>query len=303
MASKYSYAFRPKKQIQRLLIVDACQRLRSIAPLENFEYVGMGGFEFVDFDLFHRRLGITSMVSYEKDANPERYEFNVPFAEIEVKFGPASAYLPFIDKSTLRIVWLDYLQRLDSEVIQDVGTAASRLAPGSVLLVTVNAMPAKPANARRAQLVIDVGDERIPNGVDDNTLAKWGLADVQRRIMLRTIADSLEARGDGAVFEQIFHFRYADGAQMLTLGGIVVTPGLRQAFESARFGEFTRVVSRDETPVEISVPPLTTKEALHLNRQLPIAVGGSLQCPGLDQDELVAYARYYRWYPPIPAAL
>jgi SAM-dependent methyltransferase len=302
VATKYTYSFRPRKQIQRLLIADVCQRLRAIAPLGSYEYIGFGGFEFIDFDIFRRRLGIHSMVSYEKDAAADRYEFNVPFADITLKFGAAALHLPFIDKAQLRIVWLDYTQRLDDEVIQDLATAASRLAPGSVLIASVNAVPGRPADTRRDQLVEDVGEERIPNGVTSDTLAKWGLAEIQRRIMLRVIADSLEARGEGAVFEQIFHFRYADGAQMLTVGGVIVTPGVRRAFESARFDEFEHV-RRDEDAAEITAPPLTAKEALHLNRQLPLPVGVMLECPGLDKDDLEGYGRFYRWYPRIPAAL
>lgn len=302
MAAKYTYAFRPRKQIQRLLIVDACQRLRTIAPLETYQYVGFGGFEFVDFDLFRRRLGIGRMVSYEKDADESRYEFNRPFADIELKFGSASQHLAFLDRATLRIVWLDYLQTLDHEVLQDVAAASARLAPGSLLIVTVNAMPARPADRRRAQLAESVGEERVPNGVEDASLAKWGLADVQRRILAATAEEALDGRGDGAQFEQLFNFRYADGAQMLTVGGIIVTPGIRQAFEACKF-EQLKQVSRDHNAVLISAPALTAKEALHLNRQLPLDAGAILDCPGLDPDDVEGYERFYRWYPPIPAAI
>lgn len=302
MATKYSYAFRPRKQIQRLLVVDACQLLRTVAPLENYEYVGFGGFEFVDFDLFRRRLGIIRMVSYEIDPEPDRFEFNQPFAGIELKFGPASQYLPFLDKATLRIVWLDYQQRLNAEALQDVSAAASRLSAGSLLLVSVNAMPGRPADARRTQLVRDVGEERIPNGVEDGTLGKWGLAAVQRRILVETINGALAARGEGAVFEQLFNFRYADGAQMLTVGGMVVTPGIRQIFEAAQFDRLDQV-SRDAGSILISAPALTTKEALHLNRQLPLPAGEMLECPGLYAEDKEGYERFYRWYPPVPASI
>jgi hypothetical protein len=302
MTARYSYAFRPRKQIQRLLIVDACQRLRAIAPLEKYEYVGFGGFEFVDFDLFRRRLGIQKMVSYEKDSDQDRYEFNRPFADLELKFGPASLHLPFLDKSTLRIVWLDYLQSLDTEAIQDATTAASRLAAGSMLIVTVNAMPAKPATNRRAHLTECVGDERVPNDVDDAALAKWGLAGVQRRILLGALEDALSARDDGAQFVQLFNFRYADRAQMQTLGGVILTPAVRQAFEGGKFDELEHVTD-DETAVHIAAPALTAKEALHLNCQLPVSAGGTLECPGLNTEDKEGYEKYYRWYPPIPAAI
>lgn len=301
MPAKYSYAFRPRKQIQRLLFVDACQRLRAIAPIDTFEYVGFGGYEFVDFDLVRRRLGIRRMISYEKDEMPGRYEFNRPFADVELRFGSASQHLPFLDQATLRIVWLDYLQRLNHEVLQDAATACARLAAGSVLAVSVNAMPGKPANARRAQLALDVGEDRIPNGVDDASLARWGLASVQRQILEAAMVDALQRRGDGAVFEQILHFRYADGAQMLTVGGMIVTPGMRTAFEACRFEQLDHV-SRDETAVHISAPALTAREAQYLNRQLPRGQD-ALECPGLDVEDIEGYERFYRWYPPIPAAI
>jgi hypothetical protein len=302
MATKYSYAFRPRKQIQRLLIVDACQRLQAIAPLEEYEYIGFGGFEFVDFDLFRRRLGISKMVSWEKNHDPSRYEFNRPFADIKLQFGPASQHLPFLDKATLRIVWLDYTQGLDDEVLQDVSTASARLAPGSLLIVTVNAVPAKPSERRRQQLAESVGEDRIPNGVDNASLARWGLADTQRAILSTTITNTLDGRGDGALFRQVFNFRYADGAQMLTMGGIILTPALIQAFGVCKFEQLAHV-SFDERPVIISAPALTAKEALHINRQLPLAETDTLECPGLDSDDMDGYQRFYRWYPPIPAAI
>jgi hypothetical protein len=302
MGAKYSYAFRPRKQIQRLLIADACSRLRAIAPLDQYEYIGFGGFEFIDFDLMRRRVGISRMVSYEKDSDQARYRFNTPFADIEIKFGPASQHLPFLDRATLRIVWLDYVQTLDAEVIQDVMTAADRLAAGSLLLVTVNAHPATPATNRRSQLVTDVGEERVPNGVDDRVLAKWGLANVQRGILLSALSESLAARGDGAEFEQLFHFLYADRAQMLTLGGLIITPAAREAFNAGRFHELDQV-SRDEVGVMIAAPSLTARETLHLNAQLPLAPGGALDAPGLSADEKEHYRRFYRWYPPVPSPI
>lgn len=302
MAAKYSYAFRPRKQIQRVLVVDACQRLQSIASPVDYEYIGFGGFEFIDFDLFHRRLGLQRLVSYEKDPDPERYEFNRPFACIEMESGPASQYLPFLDKETLRIVWLDYTSRLNADVLQDAAAAASRLRQGSVLLLSVNAVPAKLYGSRRAQLADDVGEDQVPNGVDDESLAKWGLADVQRRILLGAIDEALAARPERAVFEPLFYFRYADGAQMLTVGGIVVGPDVREAFEDARFEELDQV-SRDSTAIDISVPALTAKEALYMNRQLPVLPGAALECPGIEEHDVEAYRQFYRWYPPIPAPI
>lgn len=300
--ARHSYAFRPAKHIQRLMIVDACRRLRAISLLQNYEYVGFGGFEFVDFDLIRRSLGIDQMISYEKDSAQERYSFNQPFGGVTIKFGPASSHLPFLDRATLRIVWLDYLQKLDAEVLQDIETAAELLAPGSVLIVTVNAMPARPAERRREELAECVGEERIPVGVDDGSLAQWGLAQVQRRIARSAIDNALGRRGDASTFEQLFHFHYADGAQMLTYGGVVLIPAAQEAFAAAKFNELEQV-STDEVARRIVVPSLTAREAIHLNRQLPTDDPAALDAPGLTESEKGAYAELYRWYPPVPTPI
>ena len=52
------YEFRPAKAAQRQMIVDACRRLTAITSLDEYQYVGFGGLEFIDFVEFHRGLGI-----------------------------------------------------------------------------------------------------------------------------------------------------------------------------------------------------------------------------------------------------
>jgi hypothetical protein len=285
------------------MIIDACRRLRAFGPLSRYEYVGFGGFEFVDFDLVRRALGVERMVSYEKDSSAlERYEFNRPFGEIQLKFGAASTYLPFLDRVTMRIVWLDYLQSLDNEVLQDLETSAELLAPGSLLICTVNATPAKPADERRNSLASLVGEDRIPLGVTDDSLGQWGLAAVQRRIVVTAVNEALARRGDGSFFEQLFFFNYADGAQMLTWGGMILLPALSETFETARFDELDQV-RRGTEACQVLVPALTVKEALHLNAQLPAGDGVALDAPGLLDQEKLAYAKAYRWYPPVPAPI
>ena len=51
------YEFRPAKAAQRRMIVDACRRLTAISALDQYQYVGFGGLEFIDFIEFHRGLG------------------------------------------------------------------------------------------------------------------------------------------------------------------------------------------------------------------------------------------------------
>jgi len=281
------------------MIVDACRRIAFLANLSDYEYVGFGGFEFVDFELSHRELGIGSMVSIEHNiVNKERYQFNRPFGQIDMRFGRASDVLPtLLDDARPRIVWLDYTSRLNLDVLQDVGTCIRRLTPGSIILITVNAHPPTPANTRRENLVADVTNERIPAGVTDESLARWGWAAVQYAILLAEVDWQLRLRTDGTVFEQLFHFRYNDDAYMLTWGGIVSPEGDRAKWRYI-FDSLDQIRA-GEDPLLIEVPVLTAKEVMYLNAQLP-EVASALKEYGIPDRDRDAYLTLYRWYPPIP---
>jgi hypothetical protein len=300
--TQFQYAVRPAKYILRRMIVDACRRMGGPAPLRDYEYVGFGGFEFVDFDLVHRELGIRRMVSIEYDSSAaDRYLFNRPFSEIDVRFDRASAVLPdLLDDVRPRIVWLDYESRLNHEVLQDVATCLRRLRTGSALVVTVNAHPPTPRTERRMSLVEEVGEERIPPGIDDAALAKWGLANVQYRILTAEVPIWLGRRMETAEFLQLFHFRYQDGARMLAWGGVLVTADEAEQWRAAFAGlEQTRST---EEALAIEVPALTAKEAIHLNEQLP-AQAAQLDAGGIPDADWRAYAQLYRWYPPVPTPI
>lgn len=305
MPQRLSYARRPAKYIQRRMVVDALRRLRVFSELSKYEYVGFGGMEFVDFELVHRELGIRRMTSIEENiGNADRYGFNVPFAEVSIEFDRASAVLPtLLDDPVLRVVWLDYECELNLEILQDVGTAMRKLVPASVLIVSVNAQGPRLASDRLARFSANVEPERIPPGTDDATLAKWGWADASHSVLSAESSAEVARRYDGAEFEQLFHFNYADGARMLTWGGVLLGPGNRPAYEGAAFGELQQVRQAGDPPYEIAPPVLTMREALHLNAQLPIENPSAIKAKGISSRDLESYAKLYRWYPPVPAAM
>ncbi len=300
-----SYARRPAKHIQRRMVVDALRSMRSFSPLPEYQYVGFGGMEFVDFELVHRELGIGNMVSIELDSRAAaRYQFNAPFAGVKLLFDRASSVLPtLLDDPVLRIVWLDYECSLNLEVLQDLGTVLRKLLPGSALLISVNAQCPSPAAERLERFTADVGADRVPSGSTNATLGKWGWAEASYEVLVADAQTAIARRNDGCAFEQIFHFRYADGARMLTWGGIVVGPGNRPAFAGADFAALTQVRTAQDPPYEIEPPLLTMREALLLNAQLPDANLGNLNANGIPVKDLFSYADLYRWYPPVPASM
>lgn len=292
------YLTRPAKAIQRRMIVDACRRLGPFGAPADYEYIGFGALEFVDFHLMRRGVGVMRMTSIEHDVvRSDRYEFNRPYGDVDVLIGSAGDRLSDVDWSGLRIVWLDYESGLEEDVLGDVAQISQRLQPGSVLIVSVNAEPARPMDQRRKKLAEEVGEWRLPEGTTDESLAKWGWADAQRQILADALTSDLAGRGDGSRLRQLFDFRYADGARMQTYGGVVLIPALERAADSCRFEDLDFVRSEGQLPVVIEVPVLTAKERHHLDRQFPIADGAVPELPGLDPSQAQQYADYYRWYP------
>jgi hypothetical protein len=310
--ARFQYAFRPGKHIERRMMVDACRRIEALADLANYEYVGFGGFEFVDFELIHRELGLRRLVSIEEDApGAPRYEFNRPFADITIHFDRASAVLPdLLDDDSQRIVWLDYTSRLNHEVLQDVNTCLRKLQSGSILIVTVNVHPPtmptpRPGDdeglhPRLQKLIEDVGEERVSGEITGDSLAKWGWAAAAYRILADEVPDALRRRASATSWLQLFHYRYRDNAYMLTWGGVVVDEADANDW-LARFATVQQCRTGEEALL-IAVPAVTAKEAIHMNAQLPESTG-SLEAKGIPAEDLEAYEQLYRWYPPVPAPI
>jgi hypothetical protein len=85
---RINYGLRPAKHIERKMMVEAFRRLEPVASLKSYRYVGFGSPYFPDFSLIHRSLGISTMVSIERELSSERRMcFNRPFKCISIEMG------------------------------------------------------------------------------------------------------------------------------------------------------------------------------------------------------------------------
>jgi hypothetical protein len=277
------------------MVVEMLLRLGPIADPSSYQYVGFGALEFVDFELIHRRLGITKMVSIEgKEGQIARCKANRPYNGIEILAGKSSDQLATIDWTRLSIVWLDYTTGINADLIADVEFLCRELLPGSVLITTINAHPDKELGKRRAQLVGAVGEERIPEKVNDNTLGGWGLATAQREILTAVAMAALSGRADGADWNQVLNIQYRDSARMQLLAGVIGAPALARTIEACTFGDLEFVRGTGDA-LTIDVPYLTPKEQRALNEQLPRGYRKRLSLPGVAKSEIDAYVAVYRW--------
>lgn len=310
---KFDYALRPAKSIERRMLADTFAHLSAIQPISDYSYIGFGSVSFLDFSLFHRRLGTTKMISIEKhedSSSVQRFGFNKPIAGIDIRWGHSNSVLPKLDwKRRRAIVWLDYDTALDGAVFEDIQTVCSRIRSGSVFLLTVDARQLK---LNRDLADIDekrfdwlkqrVGGHRIPEGVTGGDLVEWKLATVYRQMIHDEIMEVLANRNAGkqarwqVEYQQLFNFHYADGAKMLTVGGILFHRDDKRRVA----GLFDRLpfICSDETPYLIDVPTITRKEARHMEHLVLPSSRSSPKEPSWIPEKLrSAYAKTYRWFP------
>ena len=135
-----NYSLRPAKNIERKMFCEAFRRLVELGKLESYRYIGFGSTFFADFSLFHKSLGIGNSISMEKDTiNEKRFQFNKPYNCITLMFGKSNDLLPTLSWDVKTIIWLDYDNELNESVLTDVAFVSTHAAPGSILIVTVDA--------------------------------------------------------------------------------------------------------------------------------------------------------------------
>ena len=318
---KINYALRPAKAIERRMLCDVFSRLYPFQSVHSFGYVGFGSVYFSDFYLLHRFLGITKLVSIERDVdNAQRFRNNIPFGCIELRFCHSSVALPELDWTQRQIVWLDYDNGLELDVLADIATVVSKAVSGSFMVVSVNAHPVnEPAmeqrNAieRRNELPFSLPDyrleqlknalaEKVPRTVEGRQLNGEGLANVLRQIILNEIESALAIRNailpaeEKYSFRQIVHFHYRDGARMLTVGGILYQLKDLDTLNSCCFDELP-FVRQEDSAFGIVVPCLTPNELRYLNATLPVAGGAELEARGIPISDIEHYKNLYRYFP------
>lgn len=286
------YAHRPSKDVTRQIFVDCLYRVVAQPGAPAFQYVGFGALEFIDFDMVHRVLGIDRLTSIEKAQDLERYRYNKPFRCISLEQGDAKDALTRIDWSGLSIVWLDYECTLNQDVLSTLEYLCSKLTPGSVLAVTLNAHPG-PLEGRLDRFEANVSTTRVPNGIDDDRLGDWGWAAAQQQIAYALIRNRLKKRPDQAAWWQMLNIHYQDNARMQLFAGIVSTHALRPQLESLRL-DLRSYYRPYQESLLVKVPYLTNRERSALEQKLPFR-GRRPQLPGVTAEDIKQYADYYRW--------
>jgi hypothetical protein len=298
---KVPYGTRTAKHVERKMLAEAMARLDALRPLEEWRYVGLGSLWFTDFALFHRRLGLRMLHSIEDeqdDGLQARFRGNAPFAT-QMHFGQTTSELPKVPWDRPAVVWLDYDDKFRSWMFEDVDHVVSACQDPTLLLFTFNVSPG-PDEGRRADFVERLGSEdRLPrwakrdSDLGPDLRGRRGMANAVREVMTDQVEAALLDRGGTAMrYEQVFHFRYADGAQMATVGGLLSSAGGAAChFDNLPF------YRPDATPFHIQPPVVTLREGLALEALLPDTALDPAHLPGLTKAEVASFRELYRYLP------
>jgi hypothetical protein len=326
-----NYALRPAKNIERKMLIEAFRRLSFIDDLTTYRYIGFGSTYFSDFELIHKELNITNLISIEADkGSAPRFEFNRPYSCVDIRFDFSYNILPTLNYDTKDIIWLDYDKSLKKYMLDDIDTIISNVQMGSMFLISLNVEnpklllcdddisdPKKRKNKTKIKLeeineslegYLNISEEMSPLNIDNSIFKDWNFAKRCTQIINDQINKSVQNRESrekkGITYQQLFNFHYADGSKMLTIGGIIYDSSLENDITNCKFDSlgFTR---KDNIALEINVPNLTFREIKYLNKYIsidditkfPKDVSGKRIDTIVPSTEIKMYHEVYRYFP------
>jgi hypothetical protein len=281
------------------MLLDGFQGLtRCGFDLASYSYVGFGSIFFYDYVFFYKYLGFRRLVSIEHATDiTNRVLFNKPFDNVEVEIGDAATYLSSFSQDELAVAWLDFDDWASDELLSAVEIAAHRLAPGSIVLCTLDAeIPKGSATPRSIREFFSARCQSYFAYEWKNKDFKASLVALRTRDLIVAAFDRGLATRVGVFLEPLFSFTYADGHLMYTFGGM-----LAREQESRSLRSLPRVApdywrrTAKQSPFDIRVPVLTRRERLLLDQRLP----GSPSVTELEinEEDLRDYAEVFRYMP------
>ncbi len=305
------YPVRPSKQVERKLFVEVFQRLADHGiSVRDATYIGLGSVFYVDFLLFHKYLYVDHMVCSENSGDDNRMKFNLPYKFIDLRLSDVSALIPEIEEGRRYLIWLDFDQPLGRPMLDTIGGFVRRLSSGSIFIVTIDAQHRVDEEVMLEEdFTLQEYEDHVCHEMNRELGRYIGKCVVRSdlsqnelpRVLVRAIEGKVKevfSRRSGMDFLRLFNFKYADGAQMLTYGGIVCNLSLRTELSKVDWTSWDGVETGRE-PRSLTVPPLTHKEKQWLDshmkkkdrkvsRHMPFELKDSARD---------AYLRYYRHYP------
>jgi len=300
-----NYSLRPNKAIQRAIAFECATQAIQRCEIGPLVYVGLGSIWFGDFHSAHKHLNIKKLVSIEADEiGYKRAVFNRPFKCVDVREGLTTDVLPELSREALYsgqpwFSWLDYDYEANESVLEDLTQAPEIFPRSSLFFITVNSLPRKYGTpAQRVDRLKDLFGDVVPDDLGREDVKDTNFIYTLGGLIHSYIRSRSVSCGRPGKYVPICTLPYRDGAPMLTVGGVFAKPGMTAALRE--------ILADEEWPgfpdVQIATPPLTIKESVTLQAQLPRKrplTRASLRRLGFDlaDEQIASFEKFYRYYP------
>lgn len=305
---KINYQIRPSKSIERKMLCEIIKDIQIILGNREFRYIGMGAKYFSDFLLIHNEFNIKEMISIEAEEQyTDRYEFNKPLKNIEMKYGMSNQILPQLEgfDQKLNVVWLDYDDAFSQEMLADVETLSRKIGIGSMFYISCNAsVGGSEKGAKQAAFQEHVGDFYLED-TDKNLFTNKKIPLVIKKHFDHIITKGIYTRNKledtELEYKQLVFLIYSDGAPMVTIGGIIVDHNLKEKLKQYKlFDKYPFIVNDDEY-FKIEIPKLTYKEIQLILKNIPLTLDEyneiSSELYHISFTEIDQFQKIYRYYP------
>lgn len=271
-----AYHLRANKAVDRLTLIDAMKRISALdANIGEYTYYGFGGPYLEDFRLMYEFYPEIRMISIEdNDEIYKRQRFHAPChsSQLRLKKIEFKAFLDEYDGSDEKtIFWLDYLD-LKYARFEEFMELLPKVSNGSIIKITLRCEPQdyirndEKGPDKSIEFQNQFSDV-LPHPDAKPAATFEDMANLLQN-MIRIAAQKSLSSAMPSQFLPISSFRYADGAGMFSLTGMVWA---RKDVGKVRraFGDWHLRNLNWGMPRLIDVPTLSTKERLHLQRKLP----------------------------------
>jgi len=259
-----NYMLRPKKQIERKIIIEILQELKKEIQLSEYLYIGFGSIYYYDFILFHKMLKMNNLFSIDDKSTKKRFTFNRPYDFISFENKVSTNFLSEYDWKQNTVLWLDYEGKLKDIVLSDLKIITKNCNKKDVLIITLNAYCEKYWTKReqaRKDFYRKFGTYISHEYRDRKYYTPKNFPLLLQDVIMNYLMTMSEYRDIG--FYKLFSFRYQDTAPMLTIGGIF---DYNDELWNKDWGN--RFISTKEEINNINVPILTYCEKFYLDSHI-----------------------------------
>jgi hypothetical protein len=261
-----NYMLRPKKQIERKVIIDILRELNNVINISNYKYIGFGSIYYYDFILFHKFLKMNDLLSIDYKSTKKRFEFNRPYDFISLENKISTDFLSEFDWMGHKnaVLWLDYDSKLDDVVLSDLEIISKNCNKKDILIITLNASCAKDKYRRKLDRELFFRDfgTYVSSGYENREcFTPKNLPKLLQNVIMNYLSKMCELRD--TKFYKLFSFVYRDTSPMFTLGGIFDDKNeLRIRVWTNEF------ICTDEEIKYINVPILTYYEKFYIDSHI-----------------------------------